>query len=901
MGSNKKAEDKLALLKEKIIDFCVKAKNSYTNTIENALPSQPMRIAAYCGLVLMLGLFAYLLAVLHLGIWVNEFSVIGLIQAYSIRKASYPWGVFLTVSGGCLAYIYLTLLKLVKGDSGRGFTKADTNVYGSAREITKAEIQDVAEIAPSTQVTGTILGQLDKTEENVIATKYRPQSNGNILVFGPPGSGKSFNFVKPTLLQAVRSGKSVVVTDTKGELWADTAEYARKHGYIVRRYDLKNPAYSDGWDVLGEMRHDDNRTLVMAKTIMKNTGNEKDIHAAAEESLLEALLLYQERVVQDPNHRTLYDAYLNLADMSTFEASIQGVDEPFLHSAYSNYASGSENLRGNVRSGLANRLSILASPTVKNMTSFPDLNFEMIGQEKTIIYLVCSDQHETMKFLATLFYSFAFLDLVELADRQKTQRLPVPVIFLMEEFANLGEVPDITKKLATCRSRGIDIMLVVQSMAQLRDIYGENATNTILNNCATYLALAVNDPQTAEFINWRSGEVSVTVQTQQHEYGESPVILGRKYSEGTGRRSLYTEHELVTMQQRKCYIAWQAHNCLVADTFGFNRHPAVLMGETMNISTEVKVPLNNITAKNIIREYEINRVNEYKTWVAKKGKDVEWTGYDELTPLTEKQKRDLEFPKILTYEELEDYALAEAERKTEEIRAQMEQKRKDIVNGNHVSNSENGKNNNGIGNQDNVSNSVHGEDENGIVNYNHVSNSENNETSSEIGNQIPTINLDDFNWIEYVEDVEENPTPTQDSYHERPKYAVKKKNAFENDNHIEYLNEALENDDSEVPEQRVVKTEGLTKNNNAYQHNFDRSKEEQKPINDFLAQAKVQAESAQSPKPSQPQAKKCPPSATINSGNMSMPALTSHQRNKNIRPNISDEDNSPFPRRRKKE
>lgn len=663
-----------------IISFLHDLQDRVNKTMNVAFPKTEVKYTVlFLWLVLML-VFAYTIAVLDVGIWYGGSGIFHMIRIYlTAPEKQFPWLLWISLCLLVTLVAYGYLVRATMGSTGRGFSLSGSNVYGSAREINQEELHQVADIETKFSAMNTILGQLDLTEERLITAKDNPNSNGNIAIFGPPGSGKSFCFVKPTILQAVRRGHSIICTDTKGELWADTVEFARRHGYVVRRVDLKDPAYSDGWHVLKEMRNDDMRAMIMSQIIMSNTGQGRDIHADAEAALLRAICLYIERNPDIPAEmKTLYNAYSLLLDAGGAEAldtkfkQIQ-YDEDLKPAwdAYASFIQGSQNLRGNIITGLANRLSVLSSPPVRKMTSTDDIDLTELGKRPTILYLICSDQHETMKFMASLLYSYAFLDLVDFADAQPDRRLPIPVTFLMEEFANLGEVPNITKYLSTCRSRAINIMLVVQSLAQLREIYGENNTDVMLAACATHLCIGYNDKSTAEYFEWRSGEASINVKTEQHMYGETPVQMGKAYSTGEGRRAFFTSHELMTIPQGEIYIVWQRYNCLKAKTFGFNRHPAYLANEITTISTEVRTRLDNRAAKDFIREQEETRIARYNQWITEGGDP--WAGYTKPEPMTNGPARGTRLPDIVPYAVLEEMALDHAQLIAADRAARQEQ------------------------------------------------------------------------------------------------------------------------------------------------------------------------------------------------------------------------------------
>lgn len=639
--------------------------------IHTAFPEATTR-RAFLALIVFGELFLiYMIAVIDYGMWIGDCSPIGMIRGYATER-TFPFVFTIILCLTLLGGVYIYLNRFNNGNTGRGFEVADTNTYGSARDITTEEIESVAQIVPKEAALGTILCQLDETEQKLVCVKPvpNPNYNGNILVFGPPGSGKSFCFVKPYILQAIRRRESVICTDTKGELWADTVEFARLHGYIVRRIDFKDVAYSAGWNVLSELRGDDMRSLIFAQIIMKNTGDENDIHASAEESLLRAICLYQERSLTiPPEEKTLYNAFAMLLEgAEALDKTFNSIKfDPNMRIAYEAYATalkGSPNQRNNVVSNLANRLSVLSSPPLREMTSTPEIDMTLPAQKPCIYYINMSDQHETMKFMASLFFSFSFLDLVDYADAQPNRKCPVPVTFLMEEFANLGEVPNITKYLKTCRSRAINIALVVQSLGDLKEIYGENRTNSILSTCATHVCIGFNDQETADYYCWRSGTATVRVMTEQHRMGEGPINFGRGYSTGDGRREMFTAHELMTIATGKVFISWQRYDCLLAHTFGVNRHLATLQGQMNTISTETRIRLSNAEAKAYFLAAEEQRVADYEEWVRQGGNP--WKGYSTPKPEYSGKMSGTDLPPITPYEQLEAEALAHSKQATPE-------------------------------------------------------------------------------------------------------------------------------------------------------------------------------------------------------------------------------------------
>lgn len=631
---------------------------------------------------------AYMVAIFDVGLLNWDISIGGMWNAYQEPGATYPWDVLLVLTICILFTDVLIIWRNGTPPGGRNFKLSKSDVYGSGREISKQELEIVADVTDKDSTKETILGQLDKTGKRVIAKKpggMKP--NDNILVFAPPGSGKSFSFVRPFIAQAIMRRHSLVVTDTKGEVYATTAEYARYMGYRVLRLDLKDPSHSDGWSVLKELRHDDVRAQIFAKIVMASSGNLKDNFVAPQESLLKACCLYQERHpgLAD-SQRTFYNAFaMLLQGAENLDATITAAFANYgecmqvVSDAYGTFLHGSPNLRGNIITGLANRLQILASPPVREMTSTDEIDFESIGKEPTILYISMSDQHDTMKFLANLAFSYAIMDLADLADSRPTQKLEVPVDFVLEEFANLGQVPAITRYLSTLRSRGITLNLIVQNMAQFDELYEESTKKIIMSDCATWMCLGCNDEDTARLMEWRCGETTVKVKTEQHDAMEPPFKLTHRNSTGDGRRNLYTSNEVMELQaQEDVLLIWQSKKVLMAKSFPISMHHDFIAGKMPEISSITLIPLANKKAKALFRQWEEDRIQSFNTWLTGGDPLADFDGLK--TPGATSTVR----PEIIPLHTLERMALAAADGKEydatddPDIRLHQEERAKNI-------------------------------------------------------------------------------------------------------------------------------------------------------------------------------------------------------------------------------
>ncbi|HIT34530.1 MAG TPA: type IV secretory system conjugative DNA transfer family protein [Candidatus Faecousia intestinigallinarum] len=631
--------------------------------VSDYLPERTDRIYLYAIYTALSILLAYLVALVHIGIGSHTANIFTMIAMYAATGQSYPFLTFLLLDLILGAAIWFLAIR-TQDEEGRGFLFSDSNVYGSARELSMEDLQQVADVLPIESLSGTILGQLDKTGKQVIGIPPNPIANKNLLAFGPPGAGKTFSIVNPLVVQAVRRRESVVLTESKGDGWAETCEYARLHGYIVKRYNLKDIEHTDGMDILGELRHDDLRSITFANIVMNNTGNSKDPHLSTEQSLLRACSLYIERNPNiPPQEKTFASVYnLILQGAESLDKIFQSTQyDPNLRIAYDSYApfKGSENLRANVLGNLASRLQVLSSPAVRRMTAAKDIDLTLPGKKPCIYYVGMSDNHESMKFLGTLFFSFLFLDLYEYADSRMNRQCEVPVNIVLEEAANIGEIVGLTKFLSAARSRGISISLIFQDYGQLLSTYGEEAASTILTDCSIHACFGTNSQGTANIFEWETGESTVKVKTEQHDAMESPFRFLFRNSTGDGRRHVYTSNEIRRIKRGHILLGWQGYDTLMCHTFGINQHPEYKNGHMPVISPDTRIPLSNTEARDFLKAMEEQRVEDYNHWLQNGGNP--WEGYEWPKPQYDGPSRHMPPPQVIPYPELERMALEYAE------------------------------------------------------------------------------------------------------------------------------------------------------------------------------------------------------------------------------------------------
>lgn len=552
-----------------------------------------------------------------------------------------------------------TDLNATKEVDDRGVATSMAGTYGTARWMNETEAKKVYEVGPVENVTGTILGQFTQDGEEVIALPFEPTGNRNLILIGPPGSGKSFGYVRTAVFQSIVRGESVVVTDPKGEIHNDMRKLLESRGYKVKAFNLINLDLSNAWDCVQEIYDpitgniDDQRVITFCKTVIANTGgganskgdpfwesSEENLFRVAvsycayirEKSLIE---IYERRakelltqlpyitqedeqslieIVKNPesamvdrrrvveylahsfygdeegdrklseweedaptcNISDIYDALLH-NDLDKWEANFKYV--PLSHpaaSAWAVFKGMGERVQPNIVGGLNTRLQLFMTYKVRRVISNDDIRLANLGAEKTALFLIISDDNASMQLLSSLLLSFLFKDLKEAFDAVGGEgRIPVNVV--ADELANTGVWPNFEKTIATARSRKIAVSLILQSLPQLTQLYGEENAETIIGCCNTMLVLGCNDKYTAEYISDKSGIVTIRAKsvsdTRASSAGNRGVMQGYSLSEGDGKRNLVNPDEVQHLDKEQILIMTNGQNMLEAKRFGFIHHP----------------------------------------------------------------------------------------------------------------------------------------------------------------------------------------------------------------------------------------------------------------------------------------------------------------------------------------
>ena len=371
------------------------------------------------------------------------------------------------------------------------------------------------------------------------------------------GSGKAASYSIPNAFQMLGS---YVFTDPKGELYDKTAGYLRKNGYEIKVLNLVNPANSDGYNPLLHIRSEID-VDVIANTIVKGQKTESGSDPYWDdmaEMLLKALIYYL--MATRPEEEQNLASCSELVRAANTNGGSNLLTElmnqlPYDHPARMNYKSieiAPEKTYGSILSSLQSKLGKFDSKEIAEVTSTDTIDFDEIGSKKTAVYVISSDTHKAYDFLLTIFFSQMIQQLYDFADKNGG-RLRMPTFFILDEFANIGQIPDFDKKISTSRSRGISFSVILQNLDQLEAVY-EKSYETIMGNCDTHVFLGSNSYKTVEYFSKALGEKTITRESLSVNRDKQFHRQGYSDSDQVMARALMTPDELRRMDNDLCII-----------------------------------------------------------------------------------------------------------------------------------------------------------------------------------------------------------------------------------------------------------------------------------------------------------------------------------------------------------
>ena len=451
--------------------------------------------------------------------------------------------------------------------------------YGSARWGTAKDIEPFQ--AP--KFADNII--LTKTERLMMSNRLPDPKNArnkNVLVVGGSGSGKTRFWLKPNLLQC---HSSYVVTDPKGTIVLECGQAMLKNGYKVKILNTINFKKSMHYNPFSYV-HSEKDILKLVTTLMTNTKGEGSggdpFWEKSERLLLTALIAYlhYEAPVEEQNFATLLEMlntmqvleddeeYQNPVDL-LFEDLAKKKPNSFAGRQYKLYKLAAGKTAKSILISCGARLAPFDIQELRDLTMYDELQLDTLGDKKTALFLIMSDTDSTFNFLISMVYTQLFNLLCDKADDVYGGKLPIHVRCLIDECANIGQIPNLEKLVATIRSREISACLVLQAKSQLKAIYKDNA-DTIIGNMDSRIFLGGSEPGTLKDLSEMLGKETIDAYNTSDTRGNSPSY-GTNYSK-LGHE-LLSRDELAVLDGGKCILQLRGVRPFLSDKYDLTQHP----------------------------------------------------------------------------------------------------------------------------------------------------------------------------------------------------------------------------------------------------------------------------------------------------------------------------------------
>lgn len=486
----------------------------------------------------------------------------------------YPQDILIGIAGAVL----IRLLVYCKGKNAKKYRK--NMEYGSARW---GNAKDIEPYTDPDFYNNVILTQTERLTMNSRPKSPKYARNKNVLVIGGSGSGKTRFFVKPNLMQM---HSSYVVTDPKGTVLIECGKLLAKGGYRIKVLNTINFKKSMHYNPFAYLRSEKD-ILKLVNTIMVNTKGEgekssEDFWTKAEKLYYTALIgyIYYEAPEEEKNFTTLLDMinaseareddedFKNPVDLM-FDRLEEKDPEHFALKQYKKYKLAAGKTAKSILISCGARLAPFDIRELRELMETDDLELDTLGDRKSALFVIISDTDDTFNFIVAMMYTQLFNLLCDKADDVYGGRLPVHVRCLLDEVANIGQIPKLEKLIATIRSREISACLILQAQSQLKAIYKDNA-DTIIGNCDTTLFLGGKEKTTLKEMSELLGKETIdSFNTSENR--------GREISHGLNYqklgKELMTQDEIAVMDGGKCILQVRGVRPFFSDKFDITKHP----------------------------------------------------------------------------------------------------------------------------------------------------------------------------------------------------------------------------------------------------------------------------------------------------------------------------------------
>ncbi|RKM55727.1 type IV secretory system conjugative DNA transfer family protein [Butyrivibrio sp. X503] len=478
---------------------------------------------------------------------------------------------------GIICGVALKIVVFIKGKNAKKYRHGAE--YGTARW---GNAQDIEPFMAPNFKDNIILTQTERLMMNSRPKSPKYARNKNVLVTGGSGSGKTRFFLIPNLLQM---HSSYVVTDPKGDVVINTGKTLLHHGYKVKIFNTINFGKSMHYNPFAYIRCD-NDILKLVNTLIANTkgdGKAGDEFWQKAETLLYCALIgyiHYEAPEEEQNFNTLLE-FLNASEVREDDEDYENPVDMMFHELekknpkhfavrqYKKYKLAAGKTAKSILVSCGARLAPFDLDQVREITMYDELELDTLGDRKTALFLVMSDTDPTFNFLISMVYSQLFNLLCDKAYNVYKGRLPVHVRCLIDETANIGQIPNLEKLVATIRSREISACLFLQAKSQLKAIYKDNA-DTIIGNMDSQIFLGGTEPTTLKDLSQALGKETIDMYSTGESRGNNPSYSMNYQKSG---KDLMTIDELAVMDGDKCILQLRGVRPFLSDKYDVTQHP----------------------------------------------------------------------------------------------------------------------------------------------------------------------------------------------------------------------------------------------------------------------------------------------------------------------------------------
>lgn len=518
--------------------------------------------------------------------------------------------------------VIIRLAVYLKGKNAKKYRKGIE--YGSARWGNREDIRPFQDPVFQNNVI------LTETERLMMSNRPKNPKNArnkNVLIVGGSGSGKTRFWLKPNLMQC---HSSYVVTDPKGSIVVECGKLLQRMGYKIKILNTINFKKSMHYNPFAYIKSEKD-ILKLVTTLIANTKGEgkagDDFWVKAETLLYTALIgyIYFEAPEHEQNFSTLIE-FINASEVREddedfknpvdlmFDALEDKDPEHFAVRQYKKYKLAAGKTAKSILISCGARLAPFDIRELREITAYDEMELDTLGDRKTALFIIISDTDDTFNFLVSMAYTQLFNLLCDKADDVYGGRLPIHVRCLIDEAANIGQIPKLEKLMATIRSREISACLVLQAQSQLKVLYKDNA-DTIIGNCDSMIFLGGKEKTTLKDLSETLGKETIdmfnTSDTRgtQRSYGLNYQKLGKE---------LMSMDELAVMDGGKCILQLRGVRPFLSDKYDITKHPNYKYlsdfdkRNTFNIEKYLSTKLK-VKSKEVYNVYEIDLADENKT------------------------------------------------------------------------------------------------------------------------------------------------------------------------------------------------------------------------------------------------------------------------------------------------